>query len=73
MGMCVVFHNYFGKRDTGVSWKTRRHNLVLGGCVKDAFLFFKKGWRYRFRKGKDVCYIAYDSCPLCLLIREIIL
>ena len=19
---------YFGKRDTGVSWKTRRHNLV---------------------------------------------
>ena len=24
-------------------------------------------------KGKDVCYIAYDSCPLCLLIREIIL
>ncbi len=28
MGMCVVFHNYFGKRDTGVSWKTRRHNLV---------------------------------------------
>jgi len=52
MGMCVVFHNYFGKRDTGVSWKTRRHNLVLGGCVKDAFLFFKKAGAIVSVKGK---------------------
>ena len=65
MGMCVVFHNYFGKRDTGVSWKTRRHNLVLGGCVKDAFLFFKKAGAIVSVKGKTYV-IKHTIVVLCV-------